>query len=109
MLGELLSALGVGGSLMTALMIGLIALYIRHAMHAGAVVGTAASAAGVYAVVVLVALAVATALGWIDPRPSRVLEHAAVAWEWATGPIAEAAAEWWDWISGVGSVETLNS
>ena len=101
MLTGLLEALGFGGSVMTAAMLVLAVLYLRRVAQAGSLVVGLASAGLAYAVAILAVAAVAIGLGWVDPHPGRMFEHAHSGaqwgWEFATGPLRSLV----DWLRAI--------
>jgi|GEM_PF-6345102 len=66
---ELLEALGVGGSLMVAAVLIVAAIYLRKGAGVATTAATLAASGATYVVVSLVGLAVAIALGWLEPNP----------------------------------------
>lgn len=101
MIVELLSTLGVGGSITTGAVLLLVALYLRRAVVLGGGVAAMASSAATYGLLLAVTAGVAIMLGWIDPHPGVVFDHlrsaASTAWTWGTGPVRTG----WEWLIGV--------
>lgn len=72
---DVLRQLGVGGSILMAASLGLVAFYLVKVTSGAKTVGGVLANGVTYAVVVLVAVAISIALGWVDPNPSIVLDH----------------------------------
>ena len=100
MLTGLLESLGLGGSIVTAAMLVLVALYLRRAAKAGSLAVGFASATVGYTMVILGVAAVAVGLGWVDPRPSTMLEHARTGWAYATEEGVTLLKRAWSFLSG---------
>jgi len=92
MLG-ILGSLGLGGQVMTAATVGIIALYLFRVVKVGRLIAGAFGAAAFYALAILVFTAISIGLGWFDPQPDVVIGHVTTAiakgWEMASGPIAD--------------------
>jgi len=69
----LLEALGVGGSVMGAAGLVVVALYLYKGAGLATTVATLTASTLTYVVVSLVVLAAAIALGWLDPHPGPFL------------------------------------
>lgn len=89
MLTDLVSTLGLGGSVVSAVSLGMIAWYMWRAKAIGRAAAGAASAAIAYALAVLTVGALVLALGWADPHPSIAVEHVRT----AVGVVADTLAE----------------
>jgi hypothetical protein len=91
---DALAALGVGGQLMIAATLGLVAIYAVKGVRVGRTVGTVLSSTVTYVVAALVAVAVAIALGWVDPSPDTFMAHVQTAvdavWDVTGGWVVDA-------------------
>ncbi|EMA01825.1 hypothetical protein C437_15436 [Haloarcula vallismortis ATCC 29715] len=82
---DLLSQLGVGGQVMVAGSLVMAAYYLLKGKKYAGMAAAVGGSMVVYGVVVLVALAVAIGLGWLDPNPE--LMHDAL--DGVLGPASE--------------------
>lgn len=72
MIWELLAGLGLGKQLFAAALMMVVAWYLLRAVSMAGTVGVAVTSGIMYVVVTVVAVAVAFALGWLDPRPGAI-------------------------------------
>ncbi|WP_058365962.1 hypothetical protein [Haloparvum sedimenti] len=89
MLPEIVSSLGLGGQVVTAATLFLGAIYVYRAQAVARIAVAVGGTLAGYALVLLIVLAVATGLGWVDPRPATVFEHARAVWSFLSGRGAE--------------------
>lgn len=85
MLPEVVSSLGFGGQVVTAATLLLVAVYLYRAQAIARMFAAVAGSIAGYALVLLVVVGIAIGLGWVDPRPSTMLEHGRRAWAFVTG------------------------
>lgn len=69
MIWGIIQSLGLGEQLVAAAVLFLAAWYLLRGLSLAGTVGVAISSGVMYLVVTAVALGVALALGWLDPRP----------------------------------------
>jgi len=99
MIWGLLSGLGLGEQLFAAGLLLVVAWYLLRAVSMAGTVGVAISSSIMYMVVTAVVLAVALALGWLDPQMDVIRETLAG----GRGILEDVLVEWLaDQLSGVG-------
>lgn len=72
---DLVNALGVGGTAVSAVSVGVVAWYVWRARAVGSAAAGAASSAVGYTLVILCVAALALALGWAEFRTGVAIEH----------------------------------
>lgn len=71
---DALRALGVGGNLLVAAILGLAGFYLFRGKRYAGTAAAATGSAAIYGIVVLVALSVSIALGWLEPNPGLITD-----------------------------------
>lgn len=72
---DILREMGVGGQVLTGVMLFVAAFYLIKFVSVGKMVGGMVSSATGYGIVLLVAIGAAIALGWLDPNVGTVSGH----------------------------------